>query len=70
MAAYTRWNLEALYALTTTRDDFAFTYLPATIGIAQKTNKEWRDYNSKLKIMLPDLSVRTLHLSPNGFSGY
>ena len=56
--AFTYWNLEAIYALTTARDDFAYAYLPASIGIAQKTMEEWRLYNLQMKAMLPDFSVR------------
>ena len=56
--AFACWDLETIYSLTTTRDDFAYAHLPASMGIAQKTLEEWHLHNSQMKTILPDFSVR------------
>ncbi|KAF8329509.1 uncharacterized protein EI90DRAFT_3125269 [Cantharellus anzutake] len=57
IAAYENWDLERIYNLTTSLQDFEYSYLPASAGIPPKSMKEWQRYNRSIKNLIPDLTT-------------
>jgi len=62
IAAFTNWDLPAVYSFVTDAPDFAYSYLPASAGISSKTRAEWHVYNCQMKAMLPDFYVEVLNI--------
>lgn len=57
LSALNDWDLPTMYALTTTRNDFLYSYLPSSAGMAPKKMKDWQLYHQQMKRIVPEFKV-------------
>lgn len=57
MRTFNQWKLQNMLGYMTEAPDFDYSYLPASIGMASKSRREFLHYATFMKNIIPDLKV-------------
>ncbi|KZP13317.1 hypothetical protein FIBSPDRAFT_1049458 [Athelia psychrophila] len=60
MGTFNHWDLSGMLSYMTEAQDFLYSYMPASLGMAPKSRREFLHYSTFMKNVIPNLEISVI----------
>ncbi|KZP04460.1 hypothetical protein FIBSPDRAFT_1049303 [Athelia psychrophila] len=69
MSTFNHWDLPSMLGYMTEAQDFNYGYMPASLGMAPKSRREYLHYSSFMKNVIPNLEINIISVHDSAGPG-